>query len=100
MDNQYEGRAQNQPPTSIVGPAGQRLSIDDLPPPNTKRWVVRRKAEVVTAVRAGLITLEEACRRYTLSVEEFASWQALVDQFGVRGLRATRVQEYRNSSRG
>ena len=99
MDNQYEDRARSQPPTSIVGPAGQRLSIDDLPPPNTKRWVVRRKAEVVTAVRAGLITLEDACRRYTLSVEEFASWQALVDQYGVRGLRATRIQEYRNTNR-
>lgn len=99
MDNRYDDRAQAKPPTSIIGPAGQRLSIDDLPPPNTKRWVVRRKAEVVTAVRAGLITLEEACRRYTLSVEEFASWQALVDQFGVRGLRATRIQEYRNNNR-
>lgn len=99
MDNRYDDRAQPKPPTSIVGPAGQRLSIEDLPLPNTKRWVVRRKAEVVTAVRAGLITLEEACRRYTLSVEEFASWQALVDQFGVRGLRATRIQEYRNNNR-
>lgn len=99
MDNRFEDRAQNPPPTSIVGPAGQRLSIDDLPPPNTKRWVVRRKAEVVSAVRAGLITLEDACRRYTLSVEEFASWQALVDQYGVRGLRATRIQEYRNNNR-
>ena len=37
---------------------------DDLPPPSTKRWVVRRKAAVVMAVRAGVITLEEACRRY------------------------------------
>jgi hypothetical protein len=33
---------------------------DDLPPPNTRRWVVRRKAAVVTAVRTGRITLEEA----------------------------------------
>lgn len=99
MENQHDDRARLEPPTSIVGPAGQRLSIDDLPPPNTKRWVVRRKAEVVSAVRAGLITLEEACRRYTLSVEEFASWQALVDQYGVRGLRATRIQEYRNNGR-
>jgi len=99
VNHQYNDRAQQKPPTTIVGPAGQRLSVDDLPPPNTKRWVVRRKAEVVTAVRAGLITLEEACRRYTLSVEEFASWQALVDKFGVRGLRATRIQEYRNTPR-
>lgn len=67
----------------------------DLPPPNTKRWVMRRKAEVVAGVRCGLISLEEACERYTLSVEEFLSWQRLIDRHGVRGLRATRLQEYR-----
>ena len=47
----------------------------ELPPPNTTRWVVRRKAAVVAAVRAGVITVEEACRRYQLSEEEFLSWQ-------------------------
>lgn len=78
-----------------TGPSGRPITVSDLPPPNTKRWVVRRKAEVVAAVRAGLISLEEACKRYTLSVEEFASWQQLVEQYGVRGLRATRIQEYR-----
>ena len=82
----------------VMGPGGQPISLDDLPPPDTKRWVVRRKAEVVAAVRAGLISLEDACRRYTLSVEEFASWQALVDRYGVRGLRATRIQEYRDNT--
>jgi hypothetical protein len=39
----------------------------ELTPPNTKRWTVRRKAAVVAAVRAGMITLEESCRRYQLS---------------------------------
>lgn len=82
-----------------MGPAGRPLTINDLPSPDTKRWVVRRKAEVVAAVRSGLISLEEACKRYTLSIEEFASWQQLVEQYGVRGLRATRVQEYRNGGR-
>ncbi len=81
-------------PNSIVGPAGKPLTLDDLPPPSTKRWVVRRKAEVVTAVRAGLLTLEEACQRYHLSVEEFLSWQALIDKHGMRGLRTTRLQQY------
>jgi hypothetical protein len=81
-----------------MGPGGQPITVDDLPPPDTKRWVVRRKAEVVAAVRAGLISLEDACRRYTLSVEEFASWQTLVDRYGVRGLRATRIQEYRDNT--
>ncbi|MEI8394387.1 MAG: DUF1153 domain-containing protein [Rhodospirillaceae bacterium] len=74
--------------------------LQDLPPPDTKRWVMRRKAEVVEAVRCGLISLEEACQRYTLSEEEFLSWQRLIDSHGVRGLRATRLQEYRGGSGG
>jgi len=75
-------------------PVGE-MTEADLPPPDTKRWVMRRKAEVVAGVRSGLISLEEACRRYTLSVEEFLSWQRLIDSHGVRGLRATRLQDYR-----
>lgn len=71
------------------------ITLDDLPPADTKRWVIRRKAEVVAAVRAGVITLEEACQRYTLSSEEFLSWQRLIERHGVRGLRATRLQDYR-----
>ncbi|MEQ9607527.1 MAG: DUF1153 domain-containing protein [Kiloniellaceae bacterium] len=82
-------------PGNVIGPAGKPLSLDDLPPPSTKRWVIRRKAEVVTAVRAGLLTLEEACARYNLSVEEFLSWQSLIDKHGMRGLRTTRLQQYR-----
>lgn len=78
-----------------IGPAGEPLTIDDLPPPDTKRWVIRRKAEVVAAVRGGLISLEDACDRYTLSVEEFLSWQRLIDRHGMRGLRTTRLQQYR-----
>ena len=67
-----------------------------LPLPNTTRWVVRRKAAVVAAVRAGVITVEEACRRYQLSEEEFLSWQRAFEAFGLRGLRATRIPRYRN----
>ena len=79
----------------VLGPAGRPITMADLPPPGTRRWVMRRKAEVVAGVRAGLLSLEEACERYTLSVEEFLSWQRLIDEYGVRGLRATRVQKYR-----
>lgn len=70
-------------------------NLNDLPPPGTSRWVTRRKAEVVQAVRSGLISLEEACRRYTLSMDEFLSWERLFDKHGVRGLRTTRIQQYR-----
>nr|WP_322090927.1 DUF1153 domain-containing protein [Dongia mobilis] len=74
-------------------------SLDDLPPPGTRRWVIRRKAEVVAGVRAGLISLEEACQRYSLSVEEFLSWQRSIDRHGLRGLRTTRIQDYRSIDR-
>src|ERR1700746_2084613 len=78
----------------VIGPDGSPLTIADLPPKDTKRWVIRRKAEVVAAVRGGLMRLEEACERYTLTVDEFLSWQRSIDKHGLPGLRATRIQEY------
>jgi Protein of unknown function (DUF1153) len=69
----------------------------DLPAPDTKRWVARRKAVVVNAVRSGAISLEEVCRRYELSVEEFFAWQRAIDTHGVAGLRVTRLQIYRDT---
>ena len=79
----------------VIGPDGSPLTIADLPPRNTRRWVIRRKAEVVAAVRGGLLSLEEACQRYTLTVEEFLSWQHSIDEHGLAGLRTTRIQHYR-----
>ena len=58
------------------------LTLADLPAPSTNRWVIRRKAEVIAAVHGGLVSLEEVCRRYTLTVEEFLSWQSLIDRQG------------------
>ena len=80
----------------VYGPNGQTLTLPDLPPPQTTRWVCRRKAEVVAAVKGGLITLGEACERYALSVEEFLEWQHAVEQHGLDGLRATHAQKYRD----
>ena len=79
----------------VIGPDGSPLTIADLPPKTTRRWVIRRKAEVVAAVRGGLLSLEEACNRYTLTVEEFLSWQQSIDRHGLAGLRTTRIQQYR-----
>ena len=62
-----------------------------MPAPTPKRWVIRRKAEVVAAVRDGLLTLEEACSRYMLTVEEFLSWQYSIDQCGLAGLRTRQI---------
>src|SRR5690606_19080815 len=80
----------------VIGPDGSPLTVADLPPSNTRRWVIRRKAEVVAAVRGGLLSLEEACQRYRLTVEEFLSWQASIDDYGLQGLRTTRIQQYRH----
>ena len=79
----------------VIGPDGSPLTVADLPPPSTRRWVIRRKAEVVAAVRGGLLSLEEACQRYTLTTEEFLSWQQSIDDHGLAGLRTTRIQHYR-----
>jgi len=50
---------------------------------------------VVAAVRGGLLSLNEACERYRLTIDEFLSWQRSIEKHGLPGLRATRVQEYR-----
>jgi hypothetical protein len=47
-------------------------------------------------VRSGAIDLEEACRRYELSEEEFHAWERGIAAYGVPGLRATRLQIYRD----
>ena len=72
--------------------------MTSLPAADTRRWVVRRKAAVVAAVQSGKLTLEEACRRYNLSEEEFRGWQRAFEAHGLPGLRATRLQQYRISS--
>ena len=74
-------------PAQVIGPLGEPLTIDSLPHPSTTRWVVRRKAEVVSAVNGGLLSVDEACERYGLSLEEFAGWQRAVDRSGMPGLQ-------------
>jgi hypothetical protein len=79
----------------VIGPEGTPLTLADLPKPDTVRWVIRRKAEVVAAVRGGLLTLDGALDRYGLSSEEFMSWQRSIESYGISGLRTTRIQQYR-----
>jgi Protein of unknown function (DUF1153) len=68
--------------------------VPDLPS-LTKRWTVRRKAAVIEAVRGGWVPIEEVCRLYNLSVDEFLAWSAMSTATAFRGLRATRYQIYR-----
>ena len=75
-------------------------TLDDLPAPDTVRWTKYRKLAVVDAVKAGLLTLEEASERYNLSAEELSSWRGRADRHGADGLRTTRLQDYRRKERG
>jgi hypothetical protein len=83
-------------PAQVIGPLGEPLTLDSLPPPSTTRWVVRRKAEVVAAVNGGLLSVDDVCNRYSLTLEEFAGWQRAVDRSGMPGLRVTRIQHYKS----
>jgi hypothetical protein len=71
-------------------------TTDSLPSIHTQRWVVRRKAAVVAAVRRGDLTLPEAATRYRLSEDEFRLWERALDTNGVPGLRVTRIQIYKD----
>ena len=84
LENQHIG------PANVIGPLGEALTLDKLPPASTNRWTVRRKAEVVAAVAGGLLSFDDACERYSLSVEELTSWQRAVNRSGMPGLRVTR----------
>ena len=90
-----EQRVNGEGERYVIGPTGAALTLNDLPPPETERWVIRRKAEVVAAVRGGLLSVEDALTKYRLTAEEFAAWQQAIDKWGMQGLRTTRIQHYR-----
>ena len=78
----------------VRGADGSALSLSDLPAANSQRWVMRHKANVVAAVRGGLISLEDVCLRYGVTTEEFLVWSSAFDRFGISGLRVTQSQKF------
>jgi|SRR5260370_11356503 hypothetical protein len=108
LDRVPAGLADTRPDLGILAVPNENASdellsrallMQNLPPPNTKRWVVRRKAAVVAAVRSGGLTIEQACRVYQLSEEELLSWDRAFELHGLAGLRTTRTQQYRSPRR-
>ena len=74
--------------------------LDGLPPPNV-RWIPRRKAQVLSALNRGLIDVEAACARYSLSPEELQSWQnAAKSRDGLAALKITRLVRHRRDALG
>jgi hypothetical protein len=76
----------------------RKRSQTELPPPNT-RWTFGRKGAVLDAIRRGALTVEQARERYGLSLEELDAWQCDFERHGLYGLRATRLQLYRDEER-
>lgn len=87
---------QQTQPAQVIGPVGMPLTIEDLPPLGA-RWTAHRKADVVVAVERGLLTMQEACDRYSISVEELAEWLRGFKYRGIKGLQTTRSQENREA---
>ena len=72
------------------------MTLGTLPPLDTVRWLPKRKAALVRALQAGLLTIDEACARYSLSIDELAAWQRELARDGQGGLRVSRIQARRN----
>ncbi len=77
----------------VIGPEGETIGPEDLPEHADIRWVRRRKARVVAAVRGGLLSLHEALRRYSLSLEEFIEWEREVGREVAERRRTGRMRE-------
>ena len=74
------------------GPCGPSITEDDLPSPDTRRWVPSRKAIVVNAVRGGLVSLQTVLDRYHMTEQEFRSWEQGLEAHGTYGLKITKLQ--------
>ena len=76
-------------PRAVTLGDGSVMTIADLPPARTRRWVASRKAAVVR----GFISKDDALERYSLSEDEFIEWVRAVSTHGESALKATMVQK-------
>ena len=63
IQKQYKVRVQVR---DVTGPDGKPWTVDDLPPAD-----LLCRSAVVLAVCDGLLTLDEACKRYNLTIDDF-----------------------------
>ncbi|KEO60682.1 DUF1153 domain-containing protein [Thioclava indica] len=82
-------------PRAVTLPDGTILTRADLPPAQTRRWVASRKALIVQALAHGLIERGEVIDRYELSDEELDIWIDAIKKHGLKGLKVTAIQKYR-----
>jgi hypothetical protein len=75
-------------PRAVIGPLGNVLTLENLPPPNTVRWSKRRKCELLAAIDANLLSRSDACSLYRLGEDEISAWRHALTRFGIEGLSA------------
>jgi Protein of unknown function (DUF1153) len=63
--------------------------------PAAIRWTAFRKELVVKAIHSRQLSHDVALTVFGLSDEELRSWEARYLAYGARGLKATRIQDYR-----
>jgi hypothetical protein len=85
----------NEAPTAGSAPTTEQIKLGNPAPVRPVRWMPRKKAEIVAAIRDGYMSLEEARERYALSIEEYISWQTGIELSGLAGLRINRLQQNR-----
>ena len=68
MDGHNPQRQDADTNVSMMERGQNQMILNELPPPDTKRWVVRRKAAVVAAVKNGAITLDSEPGRGTCAL--------------------------------
>ena len=76
--------------TNIVRIPTEHAGLAMLPKSYDTHWVASRKAQVVQAVQRGWLSLEEACRRYRLSEDEYCAWEQALLSEGLDGLKLKR----------
>ena len=69
------------------------ITRDNLPRPGYgsrgERWTIKLRADVAKAIHEGVITMEEAVKRYGASVDE---WQANIDRVLEGGPEALKIR--------
>ena len=61
-----------------------------------RRWTAGRKARLVFLINQGKISAQDAMRIHNISPQELAIWAIDYEEHGVKGLRTTYAQDYRN----
>ena len=77
------------------------LALLDISPDQSEsiHWTPQRKARLSLLIEKDKVSIETAQVLFGLSIEELISWRDRLRTQGIRGLRITHTQTYRNMDR-